>query len=82
MGMILYVVISLLLIGVLSYMLVRCKKTEPFSTCTPMAEKRHVDTNMARKLYSSGKLTEYTERKKQCSGWQEMPWEQFLRSQH
>ena len=55
-----YVILSLGVIGYLLYLNFK-KSFETFCNCFPIIDKRCPDTGVLTSLYSSGKLTEYTD---------------------
>jgi hypothetical protein len=55
-----YVILSLGVIGYLLYLNFK-KSCESFCNCFPIIDKRCPDTGVLTSLYSSGKLTEYTD---------------------
>ena len=55
-----YVVVSLVLIAVLVYLLVRCQNKSNFCTCSGMDTQMCADPQKLKQLYAEGKMTEYT----------------------
>lgn len=55
-----YIIISLLVIGILTYLYITKKPSESFCSCRNMTNKICPDPNVLTKLYETGKLTEYT----------------------
>ena len=77
-AMIIYVVVSLVAIGVLVYFYTRCKKGENFcGACHGIGIKSYPDRPLVRRLYDEGKLTEFTPRHKD-EEWQGLPWDNYL----
>ena len=78
-----YVVISLALIGALVFLLVKCEnKGDGFCICSGMQNKACPDPNNLRRLYSEGKLTEYTLPGNAYDPGHQMPYDNFMRMQN
>jgi uncharacterized membrane protein len=58
---IVYVFISIIVIIVLIYLLLNCKKHESFCSCRQMTNKICPDPKVLTSLYNSGELTESTD---------------------
>ncbi len=77
-AMIAYVVISLVAIGVLAGLYMKCKKKEDgFCNCTGIGNRVCPNLPLLHKMYNDGKLTEFTDRSKNPRHWQEMGWDKF-----
>ena len=74
-----YVIVSLCVIGVLLYLYLTCKGHEPFCNCFPVVNKVCPNTKVLTDLYNTGRLTESTDlAKMQRPGWKTvMPEDQF-----
>jgi hypothetical protein len=76
----------LLILLLLNWIFKKCteKCPETFCTCQDLANKKCPDPNELQQLYSSGKLTEFTDLasiQKQNPVWKtEMPYDQFVKS--
>ena len=57
----LYLVVSLVAMGVMAYYLVKCHNKSDFCMCSGMDNKYCPDPNELKRLYAEGKLTEYSQ---------------------
>lgn len=77
----LYVLLSLVAIGVLAYFLYECKNKEKFcGACQGMDGMTFPNRQLIRKLYNEGKLTEYSPMVPN-KHWHQNSWDCFLAGQ-
>lgn len=77
-AVLIYVVVSIVVIGVILYLLIKCKNKDKFCTCQGMNSKRCPNPQNLQALYNSGKLTEFTNLAAAQDGkWRETMAQQF-----
>jgi hypothetical protein len=81
-GITVYIILSLVTIGVLAVMLHKCRKTENFcGTCQGIGVKQCPNKELMHQLYNEGKLTEFTTNENPTAPWQTTTWDQFFKAE-